>query len=163
MPARDSYHWTEKDFKSLWYHRTLCGPFSLPFSKSFQCFDLYCLPGKVSAKLLSSQNLSDSGQRLLPQGWGGLGLVFWTSQEHPGLQSADLLARTQCVRKSLALYASGCHARSLLRDSRRTIFVFNFNIPEYPESSVSSPRSFVSFSIEIYVALFMQGYISKKN
>jgi len=160
MPARNSHHWTEEVFESLWHHRTLCGPFPLPFSKSLQCFDLYCLPGKISAKLFPSQNLSDSGQRLLPQGRGGLGLVFWTPQEYRGSQSADLLARAQCVRKSLALYACGCDARPLLRDPRRIIFVFNFNIQEYPESSVSSPRSFVSFSIEIHVALFMQGYIS---
>ena len=159
MPARNSHHWTEKDVKSLWYHRTLCGPFPLPFSKSLQCLNLYCLPGKVSAKLFPSQNLSDSGQRLLPQGQGGLGLVFWTSQEHRGLQSADLLARTQCIRKNLALYASGCYAQSLLRDSRRTIFILNFNFPEYPKSSLSSPRSSTSFSIKICVALFMQCYI----
>jgi hypothetical protein len=89
-----------------------------------------------------------------------LGLVFWASQEHRGSQSAHLLARTQCVRKSLALYANGCHAQSLLRDSRRTIFILNFNFPEYPESSISGPRSLTSFSIEMYVALFMQCYIS---
>ena len=159
MPARNSYHWTEEDVKSLWCHRALCGPFPLPFSKSLQCFDLYCLPGEVSAKLLSPQNLSDPGQRLLSQGRGGLGLVFWTPQEHRGSQSADLLARTQCVRKSLALYAGGCHAQSLLRDSRRTIFILNFNFPQYPESSVSGPRSLTSFSIVFCVALFMQGYI----
>lgn len=147
MPARNSHHWTEEDFKSLWHHRTLCGPFPLPFSKSLQCFDLYSLPRTDSAKLFSSQNLSDPGQRLLPQGWGGSGLVFWTPQEHPGLQSAYLLTRTQCVRKSLALYASGCHAQSLLLDARRTIFILNINFPEYPESSVSGPGSLVSFSI----------------
>jgi hypothetical protein len=89
-----------------------------------------------------------------------LGLVFWTSQKHRGSQSPDLLARTQCVRKNLALYAGGCHAQSLLRDSRGTIFILNFNFPEYPESSVSGPRSLASFSIISNVALFMQCYIS---
>ena len=162
MPARNSHHWTEEDFKSLWHDRALCCPFPLPFSKSLQCFDLHCLPGEDSAKLFSSQNLSDPGQRLLPQGRGGLGLVFWASQEHRGSQSAHLLPRTQCVRKSLALYANGCHAQSLLRDSRRTIFILNFNFPEYPESSISGPRSLTSFSIELYVALFMQRYISRR-
>jgi hypothetical protein len=89
-----------------------------------------------------------------------LGLVFWTSQKHRGSQSPDLLARTQCVRKNLALYAGGCHPQSLLRDSRGTIFILNFNFPEYPESSVSGPRSLASFSIIYNVALFMQCYIA---
>jgi len=159
MPARNTHHWTEEVFKSLWHNRALCGPFSLPFSKSLQCFDLHCLLGEDCAKLFPSQNLSDPGQRLLPQGRGGLGLVFWASQEHRGLQPAHLLPRTQCVRKNLALYAGGCHAQSLLRDSRRTIFILNINFPEYPESSLSGPRSLTSFSIKIYVALFMQYYI----
>jgi hypothetical protein len=88
-------------------------------------------------------------------------LVFWTSKEHRGLQSADLLPRTQCVRKSLALYADGCHAQSLLRDSRGTIFIPNFNFSEYPESSVSGPRVITSFSIVLNVALFMQCYITR--
>jgi len=110
--------------------------------------------------LFSSQNLSDPGQRLLPQGRGGLALVFWTSQEHRGLQSADLLARTQCVRKSLALYASGCHAQSLLRDSRRTMFMLNFNFPEYPENSVSGPRSLTSLSVALCRLIYAMLYSS---
>ena len=160
MPTRNSHHRAEEVFKSLWYDRALCGPLPLPFSTSLQCFDLYRLPGEAGSKLLSPQNLSHPGQRLLSQGRGGLGLVFWTSQKHRGLQSPDLLARTQCVRKNLALYAGGCHAQSLLRDSRGTIFILNFNFPEYPESSVSGPRSLASFSIIYNVALFMQRYIS---
>ena len=161
MPTRNSHHWAEEDSKSLWHYRTLCGSFPLPFSKSLQCFDLYCLPGEVSAKLLSSQNLPDPGQRLLPQGRGGLGLVFWTSQENRGSQSTDLLARTQCIRKSLALYASGCHAQSLLRDSRRTIFILNFDFPEYPKSSLSGPRSLTSFSIALCRLIYAIIYNSR--
>ena len=144
MPARNSHHRAEEVFKSLWHDRTLCGPFPLPFSTSLQCFDLYGLPGKAGSKLLSPQNISNPGQRLLSQRRGGLGLVYWTSQAHRGSQSADLLARTQCVRKSLALYADGCHAQPLLRDSRGTIFILNINFPKYAESSVSGPRSLTS-------------------
>ena len=144
VPARNSHHRAEEVFKSLWHDRALCGPFPLPFSTSLQCFDLYRVPGEAGSKLLSPQNLSDPGQRLLSQGRRGLGLFFWTSQEHRGLQSADLLARTQCVRKSLALYADGCHAQPLLRDSRGTIFILNINFPKYAESSVSGPRSLTS-------------------
>jgi hypothetical protein len=159
MPARNSHHRPEKVFKSLWHNRALCGPFPLPFPTSLQCFNLYLLPREVGSKLLSPQNLSNPGQRLLSQGRRGLGLVLWTSPKHRGLQSTNLLARTQCVRKSLALYAGGCHAQSILRDSRRTIFILNFNFPKYPKSSASGPRSLTSFSIILNVALFMQGYI----
>jgi hypothetical protein len=160
MPARNSHHRSEEVFKSLWHDRALCGPFPLPFSASLQCVDLYPLPGEAGSKLLSPQNPSNPGQRFLSQGRGGLGLVLCTSQKHRGVQSANLLAGTQCVRKGLALYTGGCHAQSILRDSRRTIFIFNFNFPEYPKSSASGSRSLTSFSIIYNVALFMQCYIT---
>ena len=163
MPTRNSHHRAEEVFKSLWHDRALWGPFPLPFSTSLQCFDLYRLPGEAGSKLLSPQNLSHPGQRLLSQGRGGLGLVLWTSQKHRGSQSPDLLAGTQCVRKNLALYSGGGHPQSLLRDYRGTIFILNFNFPEYPENSVSGPRALTSFSIISNVALFMQCYIAKEH
>jgi hypothetical protein len=147
VPARNSHHRAEEVFKSFWDDRALWGSFPLPLSKTFQCFDLYQLSREGRSNLLSPENLSDPGQRLLSQGWGGLVLVFWTSKEHRGLQSANLFARTQCLRKSLALYADGCHAQSLLPDSPGTIFIPNFNFPEYPKSSVSGRRTVTSFSI----------------
>jgi hypothetical protein len=90
-----------------------------------------------------------------------LGLVFWTSKENRGLQSANLLASPECLRKSLALYPNGCHTQSLLCDSRGTIFLLNFNFPEHPKSSVSGPRFVISFSVICNVALFMQCYITR--
>ena len=130
-PARNSHHRSEEVFKSLWHDRALCGPFPLSFSASLQCVDLYPIPGEGRSKLLSLQNLSNPGQRLLSQGRGGLGLVRQTSQKHRGVQSAKLLARTQCVRKGLALYLGRCHAKSILLDSRRAIFILDFIFPEY--------------------------------
>jgi hypothetical protein len=88
-----------------------------------------------------------------------LGLVFRTSKEYRGLQSANLLASPECLRKNLALYPDGCHAQSLLRDSRGTIFILNFNFPEHPKSSGPGPRFVIPFSIIYNVALLMQGYI----
>ena len=81
MPTRNSHHRAEEVFKSLSHDRALWGPFPLPFSTSLQCFDLYRLPGEAGSKLLSPQNLSHPGQRLLSQGRGGLGLVLWTSRK----------------------------------------------------------------------------------
>jgi hypothetical protein len=159
VPAGDSYDRAKEVFKGLWHDRTLCRPFSLPFSKNLQCFDLYQLPGEAPSKLLSPENLSDPGQRFLSQGRRGLGLVFWTSKEYRGFQSANLLTSPECLRKSLALYPDGGHAQSLLRDSRGTIFILNFDFPQYPTSSISGPRFAISFSIICHVALFMQGHI----
>jgi hypothetical protein len=147
MPARNSHHRAEEGFESLWHDRTLCGPFPVPFSRSLQCFDLYRLPGEADSKLLSTENLSDPGQRFLPQGWGGMGLVFRPSPKHRGSQSAVLLPRTQCFGKSLALYARGCYSQSIFRNPRRAIWVSNFNIPKYPASTVTGTRSFISFPI----------------
>lgn len=156
MPAGNSHDRAKEVLKSLWHDRTLWRPFPVPFSKNLQCFDLYRLPGEAPSKLLSPENLSDPGQRLLSQGRRGLGLVFRTSKENRGLQSANLLASPECLRKSLALYTNGCHAQSLLRDPRGTLFILNFNFPEHPKSSVSGPRFVISFSIIYNVALFMQ-------
>jgi len=157
MPARNSHNRAEEGFESLWHYRALCGPFPLPFSTSLQCFLLYHLSGETASKLLSSQNLPDPRQRLLSQGRGGLGLIFRASQEHRRLQSADLLPRTQCLRKNLALYAGGCHSQSLLRGPGRAICIFNLNLPQYPESSVTGSGSFISFPIRL--SNFMSLYL----
>jgi hypothetical protein len=86
-------------------------------------------------------------------------LVFRPSPKHQGLQSAILLPRIQCSGKSLALYARGCYSQSIFRKPRRAIWVFNFNIPQYPESTVTGTRSFTS--IPIIFTKFMSLYLCK--
>ena len=147
MPARNSHHRAEEGLESLWHDRALCGPVPLPFSTSLQCFDLYRLPREADPKLLSPENLSDSGQCFLPQGRGGMGLVFRPSPSHRSPQSALLLSGIQCPGKSLALYTRGCYSQSIFCNLRRAIWIFNFNIPQYPKSTVTSTRSFKSFPI----------------
>jgi hypothetical protein len=78
---------------------------------------------------------------------GGMGLVFRPSAKYRGSQSTFLLPRTQCFGKSLALYTRGCYSQSLLRNPRRALWVSNFNLPKYPESTVTSTRSFTPFPI----------------
>jgi len=147
MPTRNPHHGAEKNIESLWHHRVVCCSSSLPFSTSFQCSDLYQLPGKAYPKLVSLQNLSDPGQRFLPQRRRCLGLVFQTSQEYRGLQSAPLLPSIQCLRKSLALYAHRSHSQPLFRDSRRIVFNFNLDISQYTKSSLTDSRLSAPISI----------------
>ena len=149
MPARNSHHRAEEGFESFWHDRTLCRPFPLPFSTSLQCRDLYRLLREADPKLFSPENLSDSGQCFLSQGLGGMGLVFRPSPNHRSPQSALLLSGTQCSGKSLALYTRGRYSQSIFRDPRRAIWIFNFNIPQYPESTITGTRSFKSFPIII--------------
>ena len=115
LPTRNPHHWAEKGLESLWHHRAIWCPFSLPLPRCLQRPNLYPLSGKAASKLLSMQNLSDPGQCLLPQGPRGLGLAFSKSHRYRSLQSANLFSRAQCFRKSLALYSSSCHSQPLLR------------------------------------------------
>ena len=147
MPARNSHHRAKEIFESFWHDRTLCRPFPLPFSTGLQRIDLYRLPRKADPKLLPPENLSDSGQCFLSQGRGGMGLVFRPSKKHRSPQSPHLLSAIQCAGKSLALSTRGCYSQSIFRNPRRALWVFNFNIPQYPESTVTSTRSFKSFPI----------------
>jgi hypothetical protein len=159
MPARNSHHRAEEGIESLWHDRTLCRPFPLPFSTSLQRRDLYPLPREADPKLLSPENLSDSGQCFLSQGRGGMGLVFRPSTKHRSPQSTLVLSATQCSGKSLALYTGGCYSQSVFRNPRRAIWIFNFNIPKYPASTVTGTRS--SKSVPIIDDNYMSLYLCK--
>ncbi len=75
MSAFDSRHRPEKDHQDLWCRRGLYGTLPLSPHHRLQCHHLFRLSGTVSSKILSAEDPLNSGQRLLPQGWMGLGLV----------------------------------------------------------------------------------------
>ena len=162
MPAPNSNHRSEEGLKSIWHDRTLYRPFPLSLSKTLRCLYLYRLSGEGNPELLSPENLPDPGQCILPQGSGGLALAFRPAPLYRGLQSSPIFSRTQRFGKSLAFYSTPGNSQPLLRNLGGTLQFFNFDIPEYPESSVTGTGPFTSFPIvssNTHVALIMQGYI----
>ena len=161
MPAPNSNHRSEEGLKSIWHDRTLYRPVPLSLSKSLRCFYVHRLSGEGDPELLSSENLPDPGQYVLPQGSGGLALAFRSAPLYRDLQSSVIFSRTQRLGRSLAFYSTPGNSQPLLGKLGGTLRFFNFYIPEYPESSVTGAGLFGSLQIapiNTDSGLFMQNY-----
>ena len=67
LPAGNPQPGAAQHPQNLWNHRIIPRSIPLPFSRRLQRADLYSVSRKDTARLLSSENLSYSGQRLLSQ------------------------------------------------------------------------------------------------
>src|SRR3970282_63072 len=113
LAAANPHDRAKKHLENIWHHRTLLCSVPLPLPEGFQCRYLHRLSRKDTAQLLSSQNLSDPRQCVLPQGQNRLGLVFTASQVYGGLQPSCLFSSTQCAGANLAPYPSTGHTQSV--------------------------------------------------
>ena len=149
LAATNPDHRTKKHLENIWHHRTLLCSVPLPLPEGFQCRDLHRLSRKDTVQLLSSQNLSDPRQCLLPQGQNRVGLVFTTSQVYGSLQPSSLFSRTECTGAHLAPYSPTWHPQSVFCNPRRASFGIDFNVSQYPEKLPTSARLLAPLSITL--------------
>ena len=147
LAATNPHHRAKKHLENIWHHRTLRCSIPLPLPEGFQRRYLHRLSRKDTAQLLSSQNLSDPRQCLLPQGQHRLALVFTTSQVYGSLQLAGLFSATQCAGTNLAPYASPWHPQSVFCNPRRASFSVDFHVSQYPEKFPTGPWLLAPLSI----------------
>jgi hypothetical protein len=89
-----------------------------------------------------------------------MGMVFRSSEIYRSSQSSRIFSRAQCAGKNMASYTYQRHTQPILCDSAGATLDFNFNVSKHSKESVAGTRLSASLSINIYVALFMHGYIS---
>ena len=130
--ARNPCHGTAQQRQDPGRHRTVAHAFPLPPGHGLQRGELLGLSGTVGAPLSPARGDPDPGQRFLPQGCRGLGLVPVQPSLAGSPPAAAVLAAVQSHRAALAAHAphgnspslfgersrTGCHAeKSLRRDA----------------------------------------------
>src|SRR5216683_2185617 len=110
LPAGSSCDGRAQEREDPRRHRTLAHTVRLSSGHGLQCHHLSRLPGATGAAIPPPRRDSDSGQRLLPQGRRGLGLV----QVQPALAGsapvAALLAGIESYRTAVAAHPQERHA-----------------------------------------------------
>ena len=149
VAATNPDHRTKKHLENIWHHRTLLCSVPLPLPEGLQRRYLHRLSRKDTTQLLSSQNLSDPRQCLLPQGQNRVGLVLTTPQIYGSLQPSSLFSRTQCTGAHLAPYSPTWHPQSVFCNPRRASFGIDFNISQYPKKFPTSARLLAPLSITL--------------
>jgi hypothetical protein len=157
--AANPNHGTEEHAQDFRNNRVVRCQVPLPFSKSLQCRDIHWIPRKNCAMLLSPKSLFDSGQCIVPQRPGSMGLVFRSSEIYRSVQSSCVLSRAQCTGKDMASYAYQGHTQPVLCDPARAPFDFNFNLSKYSKKSVPGTRVFTALSITIFMSPYLYNCI----
>src|SRR5512134_122000 len=101
-------------------HRTLAHAVRLPPGHSLQCHHLPRLPRTTGSAIPSPRGDPDSGQRLLPQGRRGLGLVQVPPTLAGSAPVAALLAGVEPCRTAVAAHPQKRDAQPFLRRPGRT-------------------------------------------
>ena len=159
LPTGNTVNWATQYAQDLRNNRALLCSISLSISDSLQCSYISDISRTYCKGLLPKKNLFDSRQCSIPQRSGSMELVLRTPGVYRSVQSSSVFSGVQCNRESLASYTTTRHTQSILLNTKRALFNFNFDLPKHPNESIANSGLFISISIIYYVALFIQWYI----
>ena len=115
VPAGNPRNRRTQERKDPRRHRTLAHAVRLPPRHRLQCRHIPGLPRTTRPAVPPPGSDSDSGQRLLPQGRGGLVMVQVKPALAGGASTASLLAGIEPYRTAVAAHPQERHTQSLLR------------------------------------------------
>ena len=154
VSAGNPDHRAAEHAQDLRNHRTILCQVPLSFPRSVQYRNVHRVSRKNAAMLFPTKGLFDSGQCLVPQRPGCMGMVLRSPEIYGSLQPPQVFSRAQCVGADMASYTYHRHAQPILRDSARATLDANFNIPKHSKEAVAGTWLPATLSI-IFMSLYL--------
>ena len=136
--ATDTHNRPTKHIENIRHHRTIFSQIPVSLSRRLQRQYLCRVSKTNSAKLFSSQDLSDPRQCIVSQRPERLELVFRATKVSPSSQSSAIFTGTQRHRKNMASYSCSRYPQSIFFNARRTSHHLNEDFWQHPKKPNTS-------------------------